>query len=451
LGNITITQTNGLRLVVFAAIVVLLHLTYSIAPNLPENWRPLLFHLSSAALALTLAFGFAQEIRTRGAARLWSVPRGLVQVLIPWVFSLSAYYFSLPNSRAIWWIIGSGTATMICYIRRRPDVALVVNFSMILLLLAYLTATTMVDVRVTDMLPMIHWAGEQFLAGQNPYYADYTVVSVGPFYYLPVQWLTYLPFVYAGLDPRILNGIAIAGVAALFWVRTPNDYRGVTICCLLLLLASRPVIEMTYEGHVWPLWFLVSLAAFLLSANRLMVSAVTLGLLLAMQQTMLLPAACIGASFVGRLRTVRVLVLGGVSLLVFAVLVVPFAHGILAFFRSNYVTLPSLAGRYNAVYQVMQTSLLNLTYWAKLSDLRLPLQIAVAAFGIVVIFAHRFEGIAKSLSMTGLTFLATISLNIQIWKYYYIPGLLLLLWSIVVDMAAFDRAPDTARLRAAAA
>jgi hypothetical protein len=39
----------------------------------------------------------------------------------------------------------------------------------------------------------------------------------------------------------------------------------------------------------------------------------------------------------------------------------------------------------------------------------------------------------------GLTYLWAISLNTQVWKYYYVPGLLLLFWAIYAPPSAAAR------------
>jgi hypothetical protein len=59
-----------------------------------------------------------------------------------------------------------------------------------------------------DMLPVIEHAIDVFRAGGDPYAADYTSVTLNPFFYTPGQWLVFLPPRLAGLDIRIVNIVA---------------------------------------------------------------------------------------------------------------------------------------------------------------------------------------------------------------------------------------------------
>ncbi|OYV48506.1 MAG: hypothetical protein B7X10_02965 [Burkholderiales bacterium 21-58-4] len=56
---------------------------------------------------------------------------------------------------------------------------------------------------------------------------------------------------------------------------------------------------------------------------------------------------------------------------------------------------------------------------ARLPELRAWLQVAAGVTGMAVLVLRRRTTPAQFLTVCGLTYLWAISLNMQVWKYYY--------------------------------
>ena len=433
-------QRSALALVV---LLLLLHGAYSLTPDLPPALRQLAFLAGSVLLAGLLAgywlfwralFGDARQPTPAAAP-------DLVDALLPILMIASAAYFSLPNRLALALVAVFAVAQAVLLAWGRLRLSLLASCAVLLVAFAIVIARTSIDHLGADMLPVSAWADRVFLHGLNPYFEDYTSVTPGPFYYLPLQWLIYLPFVALHLDLRLLNLAAVLGTIGLYalvWRDILRPWSGFAV--LLAVIASRPSTEMVYQGEVWPLWFMVSAFVVAFYRGRLRLAAVLLGLLLACNQTTLVLAALLG---VYQLRAGAVwretLLLGAIALGVFAVIVFPFAHGVVAFIDQNYIVLPHLAGimsertYHNATTQV---SLLNVLTWLRLIDLRGPLQLAIGILGMAVLALRRRTTPREFLAVCALTYLVAIGLNVQVWKYYYIQGIVLLFWSVYAPTGA---------------
>jgi hypothetical protein len=202
---------------------------------------------------------------------------------------------------------------------------------------------------------------------------------------------------------------------------------------LVGLAASRPATEMVFQGQVWPFWLLLSVFAVLELRGRHLAAALALGVLLAMSQTTLLLLALTGPYSLRTYGLRRTMVLALVTLLVFAVIVVPFSRLGSEFFVQNYYALPKLAGEYSErIFHnaITQMSLLNLITTLGVKDLRAPLQLAAILAGMALLLVRPIPGPRFFLVACGLSFLWAIGLNVQVWKYYYVPGLLLIFWGL---------------------
>jgi hypothetical protein len=117
------------------------------------------------------------------------------------------------------------------------------------------------------MLPIIADANHFLLAGHNPYAQTYS----NWFYYLPVQWLVFLPLTAAGGDLRLLNLACFAVVGCLsLWLIRSGRLDKIALLGLCPIMLSRSSMEMVLRGQVWPLWaLLVGFAATLLSPGKL--------------------------------------------------------------------------------------------------------------------------------------------------------------------------------------
>ena len=419
------------------ALLILLHFVYSVTPDLRPALRNLAFLVGSVLLAAVLAAAsfFWRPGMTREPPTALGVDAKLSDALLAIVMIASAAYFSLPNQLAASLVATFGAIQVVVLLMRRPRLSLIVSCLSLLLGLALAVWWIPLDRLGGDMLPVTVWADKVFLHGMNPYFEDHTSVTPNPFFYLPLQWLIYVPFVAFRLDPRLLNELAILGTIAIYlrlWREVSFPWTGFAV--LLGLIATRSSTEMLYDGEVWPLWCLISVFAFLIHRRRLRMAALVLGLLLACSQISLAIAALFG---VYQLRSAarwrETFLLAGIVTAVYLAFVLPFAHGLAGFVEEYYIVIPHLAGliserlRHNSITQV---SLVNLLSRAGLTGLRAWLQAATGIAGMAVLALRRSTTPAQFLTVCGLTYLWAISLNMQVWKYYYVPGLLLLFWGI---------------------
>lgn len=434
---------------VLALVVLLglLHGAYSLTPDLAPALRQLVFLAGSLLLAGLLAgyWVFWRQLFAAAPRPAEGSGPDYADVGLAILMIVSAAYFSLPNRLALALIAVFVLGQAVLLGLGRLRISLLSSGAVLLVAFAIVVARTSIFHLGADMLPVTAWADRVFLHGLNPYFEDYTSVTPGPFYYLPLQWLIYLPFEALHLDLRLLNLASLLGVVGLYawlWRDIPRPWTGFAV--LLAVIASRPATEMVYQGEVWPLWFLVSVFAVALLRGRLVVAAVLLGLLLACSQTTLVLAALLA---VRQLRAGRpwreTALLGGIVVVVYAAIVFPFARGIGAFIDQNYIVLPHLAGimsertYHNATTQV---SLLNVLTRTGLIGLRGPLQFAIGVTGIAVLALRPRTTAAAFLAVCALTYLVAIGLNVQVWKYYYIQGVVLLFWSVFAPVAATSEA-----------
>ena len=87
---------------------------------------------------------------------------------------------------------------------------------------------------------------------------------------------------------------------------------------------------------------------------------------------------------------------------------------------------------HNAITQV---SLINVLTRLGLIGLRGPLQVGIGIIGMAVLALRRRTTTGDFLAVCALTYLVAIGLNVQVWKYYYIQGLVLLFWSVFAPVA----------------
>jgi hypothetical protein len=427
------------------ALIFLLHACYGIAPILGTQARGVMFLTFSVVFVVLLGwFLVAYAFQPRRADPLSAALPGHLGAAFAVLMVTTAIYFNFPNR-----IAGPGMVVFLAiigFLARSGRARHVVAASAVAIIVAMLVKLLVVGTgpEGADMLPVIKWADEQFLIGNNPYFEDYTHVTIGPFYYLPVQWLFYLPLVAAGMDQRVLNVAAVLAVIGLYFLvfgksRDRIAYLGI----LVGIAASRPGTEMVFQGHVWPFWLLLSVYAGLVLHGRHMAAAVVLGVLLATSQTMLLVLALSAAYYLRELGLRRAVMIGLVNLIVYLAIVVPFTRWGIDFFVQNYYALPKLAGEYSErTFQnaVTQISLLNLTTTLGVKELRAPLQLAAVLAGMALLLWRRIPGPRYFLVISGLCFLWAIGLNVQVWKYYYVPGLLLVFWGLACPRAAPEAA-----------
>ncbi|MGC8475470.1 MAG: hypothetical protein ACP5NP_03870 [Acetobacteraceae bacterium] len=429
------------------ALLLIIHFVYGAAPDLSPAHRLDIYLIGSILFAALLALCLSVlMLPVRPEVSGLSIEPLSRQALLLIVVVAFAAYTAFPDRFAVILIVVLLSVQIPLLWRSMYLVSLAATGVAIIGGLALVILQTRLADLGADMLPVCIWANRILLQHANPYFADHHAVTPWPFFYLPLQWLIYMPLVLLHVDVRWLNFAAIIGtLLLLFWNRHNLTNPWLAFTLMLLFIVSRPSTEMLYQGEVWPFWFIVSAFSVLLLRGHPVRAAVALGCLLGISQTAIHIA---GLTAVWRLRSAgkwyRTMLMGALAAGVYFISTIPFAHGIVAFIRNEYVVLPHLAGR--LVQRVRdnrdtEVSLVNLLLHLGLIRWRMAIQLTVV-LGTAAVLAVRRTGTRTFLYLTGVSYLAAISLNMQVWKYYYGPGLLLMFWSIVWTPSLPNPAPQ---------
>lgn len=279
-----------------------------------------------------------------------------------------------------------------------------------------------------DLLPITVAAMRHAAAGIDPYSADYSTITPNPFFYLPLQWLLYLPFDLAGVNLRWVNFGAWLAIIGLFeGLVTKADDPPAARVMVYAILFSQPVFQ-AMDTQVLPMWALLAQFMVLLLRNRLALVAFFCGCLLAASQLMLVVGALTGVYFMRVLPLKRFLPLGALVVGVSALIFMPFVLISPRFLFTVYVERPHIAialweFHRNAANSV---SLTNLLFHLGLRSIGTAIQIMVVLAGIGLVFLRPPATKAGLIYLMGIVFLCAVALNGQILRYYYYPALLMI-------------------------
>jgi hypothetical protein len=396
------------------------------------------FKVWSWAFLLCLA-GIARGTalsRTEAATSL-ELPDWVASVLTA-ITLASSVYFWLPTRHAVPVAIAIIAACASFHWLRRDRLCtaflLLAGFG----LCCYLVATVPIDRSGADMLPIIADADHFLLAGHNPYAQTYS----NWFYYLPVQWLVFLPLTAAGVDLRLLNLACFAVVGCLsLWLIRSGRLDKIALLGLCPIILSRSSMEMVLRGQVWPLWaLLVGFAATLLSPGRLW-PAFLLGILLGTQQPTVAIAALTGTWLLFHRGVASAWRVAVIATGVFALIITPWMILRPSLLVDLYIHIQQTLTPDQAIGQHRgpgQVSILDLLQSMDLTSIRRALQAGAVATGMLYLAFARNVRLGTFLCTVGLVYLVAISLNVQVFKYYYYPGFLLLAIGIAVPANRVD-------------
>jgi len=373
----------------------------------------------------------------RGGHVGWGSPPSWLGVLLTAIaLAMTCFFFLSKAAPAAVWMACAllPAALSLAISRRHPTSAIVIlvatGFAVNLYLIAMVPHTA-----GANMLEIIEAAAADFLTGNNPYH-DYPGISHLPFGYPPGLWLPYVPFVWLGLDTRILNVLLLAFIIWLFWRKMdlqPSERTPMLGVILFPILLSPFVTQMMVHGHVWPYWALLMIMVIMLLKERYLAAAIIFGLMLATRQPALwlvFPLAGYLASKLGLVKTIQHAL---ISLAVFSAMLAPFALTaeksliqIMYFGISDYVTIqPHLSSE----------------GWLKLLDQRelmRPLQVLVLVASMVWLYFKRVS-FPTFLMLAGLVYAWAVFFNIYAVRYVYLPAFFLLASGLTLKLASLER------------
>jgi hypothetical protein len=268
-----------------------------------------------------------------------------------------------------------------------------------------------------DMLAMIKAGSEVFLEGVNPHGMHFDEITKYPFMYLPAIWLPYVPFVAYDLDMRLLNLIVLALVTLSVVVRFNSTKDPVSLAVLLVL--TSPVISLlVMKGQVWPYWLLCWLFAIAASRGSVLLAAGLLGLMLASRQWALLFLTGFPFYLLRTRGWVSTLRAGGVTLVVFVLITLPFFIWDSSLFEVTYLD-PMREVHHNFTYKFAMTTVLN-----HFDALELKSLLFVAVLIVSAVWVALARSDSESVWRAGLSFVAAVAFNTKVHPYYYVSGLL---------------------------
>jgi hypothetical protein len=173
----------------------------------------------------------------------------------------------------------------------------------------------------SDMLPLIQSAGRLLMAGQSPY-SEVTLFpgEIIRTTYLPGLWLSYLPAVALGLDPRWLNCFFLAAFAYFFY-QGAAEKRRPWAAALLVLFFANPWLTLRHEIYLPAVLWILAFVFWAQARAHPWLEAAGVGLLAASSQ-LGWPFAWIWLGW--RLLSAERRTVAAAAL-VFAALVLPFA------------------------------------------------------------------------------------------------------------------------------
>ena len=282
------------------------------------------------------------------------------------------------------------------------------------------------DLRRSDMLPLIAAAGRAVHNGVNPYHL-YTFSTETVFLtYLPGTFLAYLPATLLHLDLRLTNLFCLSLLALLLARAVAPAHRRQLTALLAIWLVS-PYLLYRHEIYTPPHWLVLVAALLLLQQRRLVASAIFFGLGIAMSQFswILFPFVLLHIFDLGGAgRRIRpTLTYTGIALLAASVVILPF------YLWSPHAFTFGVLSHWQQ--QTISARPVNFSFWLAtlLSSRALQPAQAILLSALLLACAARhacrtFTGLMRALAIALTAFLL---LNILVWGYFFLLLELLLL------------------------
>jgi hypothetical protein len=430
-------------------ILAVINLSYGFAYKIPATQVATYFRIWSClfvACLMLLIYGGALSRRTTVSSvqiAPWLAPVVTAATLI------STLYFSIPTRFAfiLTGIVVAGCAPLLWAHRYWTCIVLLLTMNVAISIV--LVEIVPIDRLTADMLPVIADANTFLMHGANPY----TQVYSNKFLYLPIQWLAFLPFVATGLDLRVLNLICLASLSAwIVWLVARGRLGPLALVVGCPILVSRTAVAMVLSGQVWPYWWLVVAFAVSLLFPGWILSAAIVGVLLATQQTAVAIAALFGIYLffaVGWNTSVRVMM---IAFLIFGLIMLPWVILQPALPKYLYIGIQktfALEHELDPRWDWSEVSILNLLQAMGIGHLRALLQIFALLSGALYLALVRGITLRTFTCVTGIVYLFAVSLNVQVFRYYYYPGLLLIALGLSIPADFLAPWIGTARMRIA--
>lgn len=428
----------GVAILLLNAMLCLISVVYGLDYLYPRPSRLLVYHVATVVWVAGLGAMFSLSFTGRNEDhRLGPV----LDRLGPWLCYLQLFltlFFNLTTRLALVAITVVAVLAF-CLDRWRPSAAFAgalaggfVTFIVAIVLIP-------IDRGGADMLPYINHAVDAFLAGRNPYAEDFSALGKNPFFYMPLQWLIYLPPWVIGVDARVVNVLSAAAIVALVEVAARRDLvSGSLRAGVYPLLLSPLAFPMMHSGQVFAYWLCTLGFGLLALEGRWTGAAAIAGLAIGIRPTAALPAVALFVGLLGHVPRVVWLRSAAVGVVVVSAGLLPF---IVSYPDALNVMLVDGPKRALAVAHAVQDPLPQIAASAIMDhfgldrfDVWIETCVAVAFLPVAWLAARR--GIQHLLCAAGVMYAATIAFNPYLHRYYYVAGLLL--FAIGISAGRFD-------------
>ncbi len=311
---------ENLLLVILAAIN-LVGLTYRVSWVVPVPWRTAFWALPTGILLISAATMLVATPSLPAAVKSNNERTVLAAILATLVLTIYQTTSGSATLVVIPVLLASMTlALRFTTMRRTVDALLVVAIAFTA---AYILQG---DYRQIggDLLPIIVAAGRNFLAGVDPYNADYSQVTRNPFFYLPLQWLPFVPAAGFGFDPRAITVTLFLLFVGVIRTSASSCARYAPAMLFVSLFVAAPFGHAMARTYMFPAWVLLTAFTYALVVGQDIAAAVLLGCLLATRQTFFADAAALLIGIVWQMPIGRVLLLAAVTAATAATVLAPF-------------------------------------------------------------------------------------------------------------------------------
>lgn len=278
------------------------------------------------------------------------------------------------------------------------------------------------NIRRSDMLPLLASAGRTLHNGLDPYRLYTFPTETVLLTYLPGTLLAYLPATLLHLDLRLTNLLCLT-LLALLLARAAAPAHRPQLTALLAIWLLSPYLLYRHEIYTPPHWLTLVAALLLLNQRRLAASAILFGLSVAMSQFSWILFPFVLLYLFERHRTRATLIYATTALFAAAAILLPF------FVWSPHAFTFGVLSHWQQ--QTVSARPVNFSFWLAtlLSPRALqPAQLLVLTAVFLVSAARHtcrtFPGLLRALAVALAAFLL---LNILVWGYFFLLLELLLL------------------------
>ncbi|MFH1435020.1 MAG: glycosyltransferase family 87 protein, partial [Pseudomonadota bacterium] len=302
-----------------------------------------------------------------------------------------------------------------------------------------------------DMIVLIHQAALRFLDGYNPYRIHFCGHDL-PLTYLPLLWLSYVPAVLAGLDPRVMSVIYAACCAVIIYRwKGKKEHAGVFMFLAVVWFFQAEVLWATVFAESAPFWLLACLFMWAVARGRKVEACLFFGLMLGVRHFALLflPFALVWFMTRGgrddadaaarRNISWKGLVYPAVSgVMATAVIAPAILANSRAFFFGTLHWLTSF-GLVHRDWWDQELSLAPLFYAGHIEHMLLWIQIGLLASAFLVFlvlawrrkFAPRFVG-GTVWAFCSMAYIGFLLFNLIVWRHLHVMGFMLVMFALAV-------------------